>query len=284
MKKQESLILDLSVIIPFKDKASLTLKAVETFIQYGPAVREFILISNNSSGKEMDVITRGMKDIPNAKIIRYNKPFNYQKINNFAVKQSVGKFILMMNNDIEFDKNSVGLVEKMYNKASKKDVGICGCTLLYGDKKHIQHAGVYLLPEGMADHLYVGKLYKNAVKNAESEKFPYNIMIDAKMTAVTGAFQLVEKRKFNTIDGMDERFIITGGDVDLCIRLNKKGYQTWFIGGGYIIHKESMSRRHISIPYSDFYYSYLSYITAYNTNTGDPFLPKITKNLKIWGK
>jgi len=275
--------LDISVIIPFKDKADMTALAVTSFEKYGPKIKEFLLVSNNSSKQELEKIKSKLNQITNAKVVEYNKPFNYQKINNWAIKQTSSKFILMMNNDIEFDENSGGLVEKMYKKASEKDVGICGCTLLYGNKKNIQHGGVFLHPEGTADHVYIMRPYSQAITQANSEKYPYDIRKNIKMTAVTGAFQLIEKKKFDSVKEMDEQFIITGGDVDLCIRMNKKGYQTWFVGGGYLIHKESMSRRHISIPFSDFYYSYLSYITGYDPKVGDPFLPKITKNIKVWG-
>ena len=88
---------------------------------------------------------------------------------------------------------------------------------------------------------------------------------------------------YKKIEQYDERFIIGGGDVDLCIRLNKMGYQTWYVSGGYILHKESQSRRQISIPYSDFYWSYLSYITGYDVEVGDPFLPEITKKIRLHG-
>lgn len=281
MSKRERL--NISVVIPFKDKSNLTLIAIRSFIKYGPSVKEFLLVSNNSSTSELDNLRNSVQSMNNVTILEYNQPFNYQKINNWAISQAKGKFILMMNNDIELDENSTGLVERMYKKASQQNVGVCGATLLYGDKKHIQHAGVFLFPEGMAEHMYITKSYKNALAQAGSDKFPYDIRKDIKMTAVTGAFQLVEKEKFDSVGGMDERFIITGGDVDLCIRMNHAGYQTWFIGDGYAIHKESMSRRHIPISYNDFYYSYLSYITAYNPKIGDPFLPKVTAGIKIWG-
>ncbi|MBB5887674.1 glycosyltransferase [Lactovum miscens] len=275
--------LDISVVIPFKDKPELTIKAIETFRAYGPSVREVLLISNNSSKESLTKLSRLIEGLRNIKILEYNIPFNYQKINNWAISKSTGKFILMMNNDIELDENSNGLIEKMYYFAKDSAVGICGATLLYGDKKHIQHAGVFLHPEGMADHMYVKKKYSSAVNKAGTIEFPYDVQKNIKMTAVTGAFQLIEKSKFDSVNGFDERFIIGGGDVDLCIRLNKKGYQTWFIGGGYLIHKESMSRRFTPIPYSDFYYSYLSYINGYDVNVGDPFLPEITKKIIING-
>lgn len=276
--------IDVSVIIPFKDHADLTAKAVKTFVAFGPKIREFLLISNNSSSAEIEKLHAQITTFDNAKILKYNHPFNYQKINNWAIKQASSQFILMMNNDIEFCQQSIGLIEKMYQKAGAANVGIVGATLLYGDHKHIQHAGVFLYPEGMADHLYITKSYADALANVGDNDFPYDIRENHKMTAVTGAFQLVEKKKFDEVSGMNEKFIITGGDVDLCIRLNKAGYQTWFVGGGFAIHKESMSRRQIPLSYNDFYQSYLSYITAYDPKVGDPFLPKVTKNIKVWGK
>ena len=179
--------------------------------------------------------------------------------------------------------NSTGLIEKMYKKCHEKDVGITGCLLLYGDERTIQHAGVYLMPEGMADHLYITKHYKAALLRKNEEEFPYDITVDRALTAVTGAVNLITRKKFDAVGQYDERFIIGGGDVDLCLRLNKKGHQTWYVSGGYILHKESQSRKKISIPYTDFYWSYLSYITGYDTKVGDPFLPEITKNIRIYG-
>lgn len=284
IKKQTDTQLDLSVIIPFKDKSEMTIDCVESFLQYGPQVKEIFLISNNSSKDEVLKMEAYVSKYPKLiKLLEYNHPFNYHKINNWAVGKSTGKTIMFLNNDTELRPNSVGLIEKMYKKCHQKDVGIVGCLLLYGDEKTIQHAGVYLMPEGMADHMYITKRYSAALARTNKDEFPYDITSDLKMTAVTGAVNLVERSKFEKVGMYDERFLIGGGDVDLCIRLNKAGYQTWFVSGGYILHKESQSRKKIAISYSDFYWSYLSYITGYDPKVGDPFLPKITKKIRIYG-
>lgn len=276
--------LAISVIIPFKDKSEMTIDCVRSLIEYGPSVKEILLISNNSSRDELAAV-RSYADQHKSvvKVLEYNHPFNYQKMNNWAVEQSTGETIMFLNNDTELRPNSVGLIEKMYEKCHEKDVGITGCLLLYGDERTIQHAGVYLMPEGMADHLYITKHYKAALARKNELEFPYDITVDRPLSAVTGAVNLVTRKKFDAVGQYDERFIIGGGDVDLCLRLNKKGLQTWYVSGGYILHKESQSRKKISIPYTDFYWSYLSYITGYDTKVGDPFLPEITKNIRIYG-
>ncbi len=274
--------LDLSVIIPFKNKSKMTLDCVESIFDFGPNVQEIVLISNNSHLSELRAIqSYAEKKSKTVRVLEYNHPFNYQKMNNWAVKQTKSKFILFLNNDTELEANSRGLLEKMYDAAHDPSIGITGCLLLYGDKKTIQHAGVFLLPRGMADHLYVGKKLSIVTRNEDSKEYPYNVKESRPLTAVTGAVNIIERRKFDEAEGFNENFIIGGGDVDLCIRLNKMGYQTWYIADGvkHIIHKESQSRSHKAIPYDDFYFSYLSYMNGYDMSVGDPFLAKITKNL-----
>lgn len=274
--------LDVSVIIPFYNKASMTLACVRSIINYGPSVVEILLISNNSSDTELQIIRDGIADYENVRVLIYNHPFNYQKINNWAIAKAKGRTILMLNNDIELIDKSRGLIEDMYLKAQGKKVGIVGCVLLYGNNRLIQHGGVFLLPGGQADHLYVAKKYKNAIAQAGTKEFPYDIQEDRPLTAVTGAAQMVCKNRFDAIDGFDERFIICGGDVDLCLRMNASGYQTWFMGGkhGYMLHKESQSRKFTPIPYSDFYWSYISYSKGLDSDVGDPYLPEITKEMR----
>jgi GT2 family glycosyltransferase len=271
--------LDISVLIPFKDRAKMTLECVRSLIEFGPELKEILLISNNSSEEELTLIKEGSSPFKNVLVMEYNQPFNYQKMNNWAVKQSSGELIFFFNNDTQLVQASKGTIERMAELATREDIGMVGCILLYGDKRTIQHAGVYLRPGSLGDHIYVGKYYKDAVNNAGSEEFPYDPRKDREVTAVTGAAQMVARKKFDTVKGFDDRFIICGGDVDLCIRLNNKGYQTWIIGKGYIVHKESQSRSFKPIPYQDFYQSYLSYMEGFDLKVGDPLSPKITEKM-----
>lgn len=275
--------LDLSVIIPFKDKASMTIDCLVSLLKFGPSVKEILLISNNSSTQELQKIEEFASLHKNMSVHVYNYPFNYQKINNWAVKKSRAETIMFLNNDTELRENSRNLIERMHKKAHKKNVGIVGCLLLFGDERTIQHAGVYLMPEGQADHMYITKRYDAAKAQIDTKEFPYSIEKSRPLTAVTGAVQIVTKKNFDAVGGFNEDFIICGGDVDLCLRLNRAGHQTWYEAGGYILHKESQSRKFTPIPYNDFYMSYKSYITGFDTHVGDPFLPEITKTIKIHG-
>lgn len=272
----ESDFIDLSIVVPFKDKSELTIPCIKSIIQYGPSVKEILLVSNNSTDKTTAEIRKLIQPHPNITLHIYDVPFNFQKINNWAISRSTGSVVMMLNNDIELLPNSVGLLEHMYKLAQKKDVGAVGCVLLYEDKRSIQHAGVYLVPGGTADHLYIGKNYEKTISKIIDDEKYFDIRKDSQVSAVTAAAVMIERKKFDKVSGMNEHFIICGGDVDLCLRLNKEGYKSVLAGSdnGYMIHKESKSRSMISVPYVDFTESYRSYVSNYDISKGDPYISK----------
>lgn len=266
--------LDLSIIIPFKNHAELTIACLNSIIEYADPIKEILLISNNSSDEELEKISTVAKNYPNAKVLVYNHPFNFQSINNWAVKQSTGTALLLLNNDVELVMQSRTLIQAMFKKALEPTVGAVGAVLLYEDAKTIQHAGVYLVPGGTADHLYIGMDLDKVKGRISSGEYIYDITHNLRVSAVTAAAVMVSREKFDSITGFNEDFIICGGDVDLCLRLEETNKQCVLIGSdqGYMIHKESRSRSSIGIPYTDFIESYKSYINHFNTVDGDVYL------------
>jgi GT2 family glycosyltransferase len=266
--------LDVSIIIPFKDKSELTLPCLQTLLEFNKnTIKEVILISNDSTDEEYTRIEAEAKKHKNVLLFKCDIPFNFQRINNFGIKKASGKVVMMLNNDIELTKKSIGLLEKMYEKAIEPGVGAVGCILLYDDDISIQHAGVHLVPGGTANELYRGIPLQKVINN-NKKTYGYDIRRNLPVSAITAAAMMVEKKKIDKIHGLNENFIICGGDVDLCLRLNEKGYQSWLIGAehGYMIHKESKSRSMISVPYIDFVESYKIYIEHFDFDYGDPFL------------
>lgn len=270
-------MLDLSIVIPFKDKSGLTIACLDSLMKYGGNFKEVLLISNNSTESEVARIKSAASKYKNAVVEEYNHPFNFQAINNWGATKTSGKVILFLNNDIELTKHSIGLLEAMYKKAMEKDIGAVGCVLVYEDRKTVQHAGVYLIPGGTADHLYIGQPLNKAKKGV-----PVDISEGFELNAVTAAAVMVERDKYRVVEGMNENFIICGGDVDLCLRLRGAGFKTWLVGinFGRMIHKESKSRSMLAVPYVDFVESYKSYVKFFDLKKGDVFLPsKETRNV-----
>jgi GT2 family glycosyltransferase len=273
-------MLDISVVIPFKDKAEMTLACLRSLQEYGEPLKEILLISNNSSAGELSKVEEAAAAYDNTRVLEHNVPFNFQAINNWAITKSTGKVAMMLNNDIELTTESHGLLSYMYERALEAKVGAVGCVLLYEDRKTIQHAGVYLVAGGTADHLYIGQPLAQVVSKIEADKNCPDITRDLRVTAVTAAAVMIERRKFEKITGLNEAFIIGGGDVDLCLRLEEAGYHSVLAGSkhGTMVHKESKSRSMLTIPYVDFVESYKSYSRHFDVTKGDPYISQEALN------
>lgn len=262
--------MNLSVIIPFRDKPELLNDCLKTMYEFrafeGVSEFEIILVDNGSS--KDSILKLNIPEKLNTKMIEANVPFNFQFLVNLGAKNASGKFLLFLNNDILFKETSKGCFQKLMSIAARKTTGAVGPLLMYADDT-IQHAGVVIGMGGYADHLY--RTWSRS--QAASFNFtPYNQ--NRPVSAVTGACLLVESQKFWQVGGFNEDFIVCGGDVDVCLRLALAGFQNFYCGEVELVHLESKSRDPSKIPEIDFLESEKSYKTYLQANGGrDPFYP-----------
>jgi len=231
--KDEPLV---SIIIPFKDKPELLKNSIESVLNKSTYKNfEIIGISNNSEEeetfKEMKRLERLDKRV---KFYEYNIPFNYSKINNYAVKKySNGKHIVLMNNDIEIITSD--WIEEMLMFSQRDEIGAVGAKLYYPDDT-IQHAGVILGIGGVAGHSH--KYFKK-----EDNGYFSRPHIVQNLSAVTGALLMIKKDIFLKVNGLDEKNLkVAFNDVDFCLKVRDMGYLNVFTPWAEAYHYESKSR------------------------------------------
>lgn len=223
-----------SIIIPMKDKASITKRCIDSIYEKSTYKNfEIILIDNNSKEEEtQEMINEYKKKYDNFKSIRLECEFNYSYINNEGVKAAKGDYLLFLNNDTEV--LSEDFIEYMLGYARLDHTGCVGIKLLYPDKL-VQHAGVVLGFGGVAGHIYVANsYYDNGLFGRLA--MPYNY------TAVTAACLMIKKNKFDKVKGFDEKLKVALNDVDLNLKLLDKGYYNVCLSNVEMIHYESKSR------------------------------------------
>jgi Glycosyltransferase like family 2 len=251
---------EMTVIIPFKDLPDMTLTCVRSLLRYVPTSwgpLQIILVNNGSSMGALATVIAGVGGQADISIVNYDRPFNFQKMNNWAVElYATSPLVFLLNNDVEFVPPSTRLLGSMLSAAQRPDVGAVGALLLYGDGRTIQHAGVRLVPGAYADHPLAGSTLASIVDPRTSEM----TLTSGPVIAVTAAAMMVRRECFDAVGGFDERFQIGGGDVDLCLRLKAAGFTNWLATDGYLLHHESISRAAIRLDETDFIQSYRTYV------------------------
>ena len=94
-------------------------------------------IRNNSKKEETFAYYESLKENPNVRLLTYQGEFNYSKINNYAVKEATGEYLLLMNNDVEILCND--FIKELLMYAQRKDVGAVGAKLLFPDNTSWPH-------------------------------------------------------------------------------------------------------------------------------------------------
>lgn len=233
LKKQPKV----SIIIPTKDYADtldVCLKSIYKKTTYTNF--EVIVVNNNSEKKEtFKLFDIYKKKYENFKVVDANIEFNYSRINNLAVKEAKGEYILLLNNDTELITSD--WLEKMVGYASQKHIGAVGVKLLYPDST-IQHAGVILGLGGVAGHAFVN--YEN--DNVKNTMFFGRLYVPYNYSAVTAACLMIKKSIFEEVGGLTEDLKVAFNDIDFCIKVLQKGYKNIFLPNVELFHYESKSR------------------------------------------
>lgn len=223
-----------SIVIPTRDKVELLRACVDgllTRTDY-PAV-EILIVDNGSREEDALDYLGQLESHGQARILRCNDDYNFSSLNNLAVREATGRFILLLNNDTEVI-NPEWLGEMM-RYAVRDEVGAVGAKLLYSDGS-VQHAGVVV---GMGEaaghaHRHLGPGEPGYFRQPRCAQF---------VSAVTGACLLVDRRKYDAVGGLDERnFAIAYNDVDFCLKLEQAGWRNVYTPHAILYHHESKSR------------------------------------------
>ena len=225
LKKEMSSSTDylVSILIITYNQYSFTKKCMESILSHTTINKEIIIIDNASSDKTPAEIK---KNYPQVKIYSNAENAGFPKAVNQGIKESNGKYILLLNNDTVTTK---GWLERMLEVAESDDkIGIVG---------PISNAvsGVQLDKDAKYPDIKSMHEYARTVKNKNSgkiEEFP----------RVAFLCTLIKKEVIEKIGGLDERFSPGNyEDDDFCLRAQLAGYKTVIAKDVFIHHYGSKS-------------------------------------------
>ena len=223
-----------SILIPNKDHVDDLEKCL--FSLYSKTLYEafeVIVIENNSTDPATKAYYEKLPDrYANCRVVAYSGGFNFSRINNFGRKFANGKFLLLLNNDIEII--SGNWLTQMVAEASQPGVAACGAMLYYPDDT-IQHAGIITGLGGYAGHSH--KYHKRG-----GSGYMFRLATVQDYSACTAACLLVRTSAYDAVGGLDEAFTVAFNDVDFCLRLREKSWRIVWTPYAELYHHESKSR------------------------------------------
>jgi GT2 family glycosyltransferase len=224
----------IAVIIPFRDKPELTLRAInslakQTFAGY----LEIVLVDNQSSLASRARVMEGVekfKDRFRIRIVDYNKPFNHSGQCNAGVKASLSEVVVFLNNDCEII--SPTALEEMGAWAIQPGVASVGISII-DPGSGVAHAG---MDARMAPTNYFDS-------TIEERSAPAITPFVRRTFGNTFALCAINRDVFDMLGGLDPiRFPNGYNDVDYACRSHQSGLHHISLGHLSATHAPGQSR------------------------------------------
>lgn len=191
---------------------------------------EIIVVDNGSIDGSIEYLKKWKMENGKWKIILLDKNYGFAKAVNEGIKNALGEYIILINNDTEVEKNCLKF---LVEAADKQDVGFVAAKMLNFYKRDvIDSAGDYIDVVGHANNIGLGE--------KDSEKFQRSGYV----FLVTGGGGLFKREVFDRVGLFDEDYFAYFEDVDLCLRAQLVGFKGWFEKRAkiYHIHKATSSK------------------------------------------
>jgi hypothetical protein len=194
---------------------------------------EIIVIDNNSSDESVTMIK---ENYPSVELIKNKDNVGFARANNIGIEKASGKYILLLNPDTEIFENSI---EKMVEVLRKDNaVGAVGPMILEKNG-NIQLTCARNYPTLLTEFFWISTLSRRLPHNKIIGRYLmsyWNHKNSKEVSCLSGACMLVRAGLLKGLNGFDENFFMYGEDVDLCYRINQKGYKIFYEAESKIYH------------------------------------------------
>ncbi len=146
--------------------------------------------------------------------VRYSGVFNFSKMCNLGAEGANGELLVFINDDVTPIRPE--WLDVMADRLENPEIGMVGARLLYPSGA-LQHSGMVFGIQDGAGHPGRGEF--------GAAPLMYSLQLPRNVSAVTGACLGIRKNVFQEIGGFDPAFPDNYGDLDLCLRVRKKGYR-----------------------------------------------------------
>ena len=233
-----------SIIVLNRNGIKHLQKLIPALIKHTSGIKyELIFVDNASNDNSVNYVKNYASEFP-LQIIQNQTNESFSVANNKAVELAKGKYIVLLNNDIE---PLAGWLNYLLESAeSSKNIGSVGARLIYPSCKSyrfktplkkqfdysckVQHAGIAFGNEDYQFRPYnLGK--GKSINDPE-------VLTSGYKSALTAACLLVPKVIYLQVGGLDESYVYGSEDVDFGLKLINAGYKNLYCADSVLFHQE----------------------------------------------
>lgn len=198
---------------------------------------DIIVLDNNSPDRSIEKLIDKYPDI-NLQLNKENS--GYSKANNMGAFLAKYDTLLILNPDTVIIQDFVSPITGFM--AENDNAGVCGPMLLYRDHTFQSSNGLKLgiIYETAEAFMFIN-YYRKLIRWIQREK--YRAKEPFKVNWMSGACFIVNKDIFLSVGGFNTQYFMNYEDIDICKRINERGYSNFYFPYLKCIHLDQTSQK-----------------------------------------
>jgi GT2 family glycosyltransferase len=203
---------------------------------------EIFVVDNASSDDTIDYLHRHFTD--SITLIESQHNLGFARANNIAIRQSQSQYVLLLNPDTFISEDSLTQVLDFMDSHPK--AGAAGACMVGADGSLAPESRRALPTPWVSMLKMLGFTKKYYMSHLPWDK-------PAQIEVISGAFCMLRREALDKVGLLDETFFMYGEDIDLSYRIQKGGYENWYIPAT-ILHYKGESTKKSTYRYVHIFY------------------------------
>jgi GT2 family glycosyltransferase len=238
---------DISIIIVNWNTKELLLECVSSIKQDANNYKVEIIVVDNAS---KDGSPQALKDLhPDLKLIQNKENLGFAKANNIGIKLSSGKYICIVNSDVELRKDCLAT---MYNYMNKHpQIAVLGPKVYYPDmSSQVSCTNFPTIWNNFCEASGLQRIFPHSkiFSGEYMNYYHHNAILN--VDSLVGCFLMVRRNVIDQVGLLDERFFIYSEEVDWCKRFRNAGWDIIFLPDASVIHHDASSSSKYPLRFS----------------------------------
>lgn len=236
--------MDLSTVIINYNSFDLLKKCVASLLIACKELEHEIFIVDNASpeGFQEECFSSNNR----IHVIKNKTNLGFAKANNKALKECKGKYVLLLNPDVEIRDSAI---KEMVNfLQTESNAGGVGCKTYWFNGSKFQFSTLKSpdLKTAILENTIIGKLFPENrffKKIWDIDHIAWSSKKPVSVKGMPAALLMIKKEVLKKINYFDEDFFLYYEDKDLCKRIIDEGYAIFFLPNAEVIHHYGQSTK-----------------------------------------
>lgn len=217
-----------SIVILNWNGKQLLEKFLPSIMQYSnPNIADIVIADNASTDDSLRYVK---KYYPNIIMIELSENYGYAEGYNQALKQINSEYTILLNSDVEVSENWLNPLIN-YLDVNPTTVAVQPKIIAQKNKEYFEYAGA---AGGFLDKYGYPFCRGRIFSSVEKDNNQYNKPID--IFWASGACLVIRTKEFKEVGGLDASFFAHMEEIDLCWRLNSRGFTITCIPQSIVYH------------------------------------------------